>query len=45
MVARHLILPVLVVCLAQGTCTGLDIYINPFIASCGSNIHLAYAWS
>jgi hypothetical protein len=37
MVARHLILPVLAVCLAQGTCTGLNIYINPFIASCELN--------
>jgi hypothetical protein len=34
MVSRHLIVPVLAVCLAQGTCTALNMYINPFIASC-----------
>ena len=36
MVARHLVLPVLAVCLAQGTCVALNMYINPFIASCES---------
>jgi len=39
MVARHLLLPVLAVCLAQGTCTALNMYINPFIASCELDIN------
>jgi hypothetical protein len=36
MVARHLILPVLAICLAQGVSTAFNMYIDPFIASCKS---------